>query len=434
MSNWLVKMAAKQSTQVDQFRQQVESLPFEDLADILSPNLTGNLDSLSEKVASARAEGQRLAHEQGPQLVEKAAADAAADQALVDYVSSLPDDEAIKVAHVLQHGSDVEKVAVVGAMMGALGKGMGAMRGGAAKAIGGGMGAKALGFAAKNPAAAMAIGGGAAGGLATGDVRGAAAGAGAGYGLSKMPGVANKMHTGATKSYLWAQKNMPKVASEIEALYKVAFTGDCGPMPGGGSWLNQFEGTPLLQQAIELMQHDLQLEIQNIQKRQEDAAQDTWTQRDVLSARKRLLELQLVASRNGIGEPDGDEMGGPATTAQHPEPDGDEGMMMDPGMAGMMGQAGQAQQQMMKQAAAGLGALLGAAAGGISNAHMGAGPALLGAGVGGLAGYGIGKWRDSQQDKEKKNLEAALTAAYQAGQQGGRSAPQEKQAGKASFR
>ncbi len=351
MSDWLVKMAAKQSTKEAQFRQQIEALPLEQLADLMAPNSTANLDAIGEKIASARDEGRRLAHQKGPEILEKMAQKAADEKALQEYVASLPDDQAIKIAHILQNGSHVEKVAAMGEMMGAIGKGMGALRGGAAKAMGSSLGTKALGFAAKNPHAAAAIGGAAAGGLATGDLRGAAAGAGAGYGLSKMPGVANKMNTGATKSYLWAQKNMAKVASHIEALYKTAMVCETSPFPGGGNWLSQFEGTPLLQQAIELAQHDLQLEISEIQRRQENSSHDTWTQRDILSARKRLLEIQLVASRNGMHEPDGDEMGGPATTAQHPEPDGDEGAMMDPNIAAMTGQAGQAQQDMMKQAA-----------------------------------------------------------------------------------
>ncbi len=81
----------------------------------------------------------------------------------------------------------------------------------------------------------------------------------------------------------------------------------CTPMAMGGTpdpktWLDMFKGTPLFDKALELERADLQLEQQDIQRRMEDQAQDTWTKRDALRLQKRMLELDLAMEGAGGAE------------------------------------------------------------------------------------------------------------------------------------
>jgi len=71
------------------------------------------------------------------------------------------------------------------------------------------------------------------------------------------------------------------------------------------TWLAQFEGTPLQEQAVSLEQQDIALEMQEIQQRAEDRAEreakdsqrdPIYDQRDQLRMQKKLLELQLQQS------------------------------------------------------------------------------------------------------------------------------------------
>lgn len=294
MDNWLVKFASTQPTSEHQFKQQLNTLPLDELRDLIG-NPTSNIDSFQEKAASVIRQGRQLAHTHGQELLEKSANDTQVDRALVNAVSELSDEEAIKLAEMLQAGTDVEKVAGIMGMAGKALKGLG-------------------GMAAKSPHATAAVGGAAIGAAAGGPdnrLGGAMAGAGLGAAGSKMiPGMAGKIQRGGFAAGLQGQKMMMPKMAEVENLYKRAMSAyKCSSsmdMDGGGTnWLNQFEGSPLLEQAFGLAQQEIQVEIQDIQKRQAQSAMmrddDTWTQRDVIRARKNLLELQLVAQRNGLG-------------------------------------------------------------------------------------------------------------------------------------
>jgi len=92
---------------------------------------------------------------------------------------------------------------------------------------------------------------------------------------------------------------------------KLAMNLACGP-DGSHDWLEQFKGTPLLQQAIQLEQQALDLEAQEIEIRQQEQAEREqnqqkwqmrdalWSQRDQLSLQKRQLALQLASQEVGM--------------------------------------------------------------------------------------------------------------------------------------
>lgn len=68
--------------------------------------------------------------------------------------------------------------------------------------------------------------------------------------------------------------------------------------PASPNWLAQFEGTPLLSQALELMETELELESEAITRRQENDQRDIYTQQDAVRVAKSRLELELVKSRS----------------------------------------------------------------------------------------------------------------------------------------
>lgn len=75
---------------------------------------------------------------------------------------------------------------------------------------------------------------------------------------------------------------------------------------GSTSWLCQFEGTPLMQKALELAQAELEMEIADLQQRAErdaelDGNRDRWRQRDELRIARQQLELELFKTRSGGG-------------------------------------------------------------------------------------------------------------------------------------
>lgn len=72
------------------------------------------------------------------------------------------------------------------------------------------------------------------------------------------------------------------------------------------SWLEQFKGTPLFQQALQLEQQELQVEADRIRKQMSDP--QPWVQQDQIRLQKRLLELQLVGSTE-VGAPPAPEAG-----------------------------------------------------------------------------------------------------------------------------
>lgn len=86
-------------------------------------------------------------------------------------------------------------------------------------------------------------------------------------------------------------------------MMKIAMLCDAG---GDGNWLSQFEGTPLLDKAIEIETQLLEAEKadmeQRIQERASrpplDASRDLWDMQDKMRLEKKMLELQLVTQRN----------------------------------------------------------------------------------------------------------------------------------------
>lgn len=79
-------------------------------------------------------------------------------------------------------------------------------------------------------------------------------------------------------------------------------------LPQGEGWLAQFEGTPLLQKALELAQAELEMEVADLERRDQreaegDADRQRWRQRDELGLARKALELELVRSRSGAAEP-----------------------------------------------------------------------------------------------------------------------------------
>lgn len=96
----------------------------------------------------------------------------------------------------------------------------------------------------------------------------------------------------------------------VEDLYKLAtgevtkqaYLSECAPSNGDGksaTWIDRFKGTPLFDQAVALEQEEIQLEMDELQKRKERQVQSqmqegTWELRDQLRLKKRLLELQAA--------------------------------------------------------------------------------------------------------------------------------------------
>lgn len=107
--------------------------------------------------------------------------------------------------------------------------------------------------------------------------------------------------------------------SELEALIgldlttddeKVAYLDACVKEARGddryGSWLEQFEGSPLKAKALQLCEQELALEQQRLQRRIDRDAQmkeeeTTWTQQDMLRLQKDMLMLELHKSKSGMG-------------------------------------------------------------------------------------------------------------------------------------
>lgn len=112
-------------------------------------------------------------------------------------------------------------------------------------------------------------------------------------------------------------------------------------------WLEQFEGTPLLQAALDMAKQELASETQAIEERearkQEHMGSDErWVEQDKLRLQKKDLELQLIAQRNGLGsessEP-GPEEGEGMPPGEAPELGSEEGV--DPAQATIESPAGQ---------------------------------------------------------------------------------------------
>ena len=85
---------------------------------------------------------------------------------------------------------------------------------------------------------------------------------------------------------------------------KLAFMDPCG---ASSSWLDQFKGTPLFDQAVAIERNLLEIDAQ--QQSQRAADQQAWSQRDALQLKRRMLELDLVTSQNGGGPEAQEEKG-----------------------------------------------------------------------------------------------------------------------------
>lgn len=96
-----------------------------------------------------------------------------------------------------------------------------------------------------------------------------------------------------------AQATGSPVAEKLSALLEDCAVGNPGRHQ---SFLSQFEGTPLYEKAVGLMQAELQLEEQKIQQRMQEEAErkarpDYFTQEDMLRVEKDKLELELAAMK-----------------------------------------------------------------------------------------------------------------------------------------
>lgn len=99
----------------------------------------------------------------------------------------------------------------------------------------------------------------------------------------------------------------------VEDLQKIA-SGEMLCSNEGGSvrgFIGQFEGSPLLPQAMQLEQEELQAEMLRVERGLEDEARQremeaggsSWRRMDEIRIRKRLLELELAKERLGSGAP-----------------------------------------------------------------------------------------------------------------------------------
>ncbi len=103
-----------------------------------------------------------------------------------------------------------------------------------------------------------------------------------------------KLADGMTVSQLWPH------------LEKSAYMDNCAPDGSPKSWLDQFKGTPFLDQAVALEQEELQAEMTDMQKRQERRQQNKlddnlYDMKDQIRMKKRLLELEKVKQELGAG-------------------------------------------------------------------------------------------------------------------------------------
>ena len=126
-------------------------------------------------------------------------------------------------------------------------------------------------------------------------------------------------------------EELHKIAASGEI--KLAFGGMCGD--GGQSWVEQFKGTPFMEQAIGLEQELLQAEMANQQRNQVEGqrAQQSYAQTDQIRMKKRLLELQKVKGEMGTLQQAGIPVSGALPGEQGP--DQGEGAPAGTDMAGM---------------------------------------------------------------------------------------------------
>jgi len=179
MHNWLVKLCADQPRQEENVAQQLEQLTINEIREAEQPHPTAALDALQEKIADATQMGRELAQEQGSVPAEAAEQAVLEQNELTQAVADMSDDDAIKMAFILENGGSLgdylEKEAFVGKLLSGVAK----------KVMTSGAGSKVMSKAMKNPNAALAIGGGVANKATGGDF---ATGAMAGYGAGRFGG------------------------------------------------------------------------------------------------------------------------------------------------------------------------------------------------------------------------------------------------------
>lgn len=121
-----------------------------------------------------------------------------------------------------------------------------------------------------------------------------------------------------------AEEDHAKLASSMKQLPKAElFALATGQIKLGGEhgicWLDRFKGTPLMSQAIELEQREIQMDAADQQRRSLNS--QNFAERDQLRLQKRMLELQLAEQESGAG-PEAQAVPLGQTTAPPPEAQG----------------------------------------------------------------------------------------------------------------
>jgi len=116
---------------------------------------------------------------------------------------------------------------------------------------------------------------------------------------------------------------------------KVAYLGPCSDGGGNQSWVEQFKGTPFMEQAVGLEQELLQAEMASQQRNQVESqrSQQSYAQMDQIRMKKRLLELQKAKGEMGTLASAGVPVSGDLPGGQGP--DQGEGAPAGTDMAGM---------------------------------------------------------------------------------------------------
>lgn len=216
----------------------------------------------------------------------------------------------------------------------------------------------------------------------------------------------------------------------VEDLQKIASIGmlcSNGAEGSVGGFIGQFAGSPLLQQALQLEQEELQAEMLRVERgiedearqREMDANGSSWRRMDEIRIRKRLLELELAKERLSNGAPapaaeapaPADPAGPPvdvaSKTAANEEEDA-RAQQRDPNSRALPAGASTA----LKGALVGgaLGHIGGELTGGSRTPLLRAGGALAGILLGGVAG--ARRHRKSGAGKVDKNYEYANGGAF----------------------
>lgn len=111
---------------------------------------------------------------------------------------------------------------------------------------------------------------------------------------------------------------LEKVASGEISFEKKAYCGTPGAGTGA-SWLEQFRGTPLLDEAIAIEREELEVQMAEVRRREMEVETrqqlPSWDEQDLqhqqLSIRRKLLELDLAGGGEGAGGQEGEDMAPP---------------------------------------------------------------------------------------------------------------------------